>query len=655
LKELLQDATQVLREMLQALGGVAGDTARSLRVLLVKAGPDWRAGLARVAVVLFGAWLIATTIADHGFDHSVGYAFLTIAIAYLAFTMFRPRFQALARTPTVRGMLIFALLLWLLNGLIAESMGTYAAIVATVVMVGGFLAGASRPDRTPVRRLLVALLLSLVPLGYMAYDYWKLLGEEYAEAEDRITDDMRAKIAPVLKGMRADLAAELQKLDRIRSRDELIADRVAEISRSDLVEFAYYLPLEPGRGNVMIAMRGSALPLEALPRGDRTQLDLVSYRIYADPGNSRKLKTHSSTFQSERAGHGYFRAYTVPGDGHYGASYDMGRIAAQIGGKQLAQRKLAGKVRVVEAGRAAEGEVVLVRPEEMPEGWDFAQVVLTPEAFEQAKNAISFRQMLSQVWFAVLVLWLAAAFGHMYRTATKDLALADMKSNFVSAVTHELKTPLGMIRMYSEMLLLGLVGEGKKQEDYLNIISGESDRLARLIDNVLDFSKIQRGRKTYDFADVDLREVAVSALRNLEGAFDAAGKEVDLAAPEPLVVLADRDAAFQAVLNLLSNAIKYGGPHVRVELIRAGPEIHVAVHDDGPGIPADKQALVFQPFVRLGREEERTAQGTGLGLSLVSEIMRAHHGAVRLDSQPGLGATFTLAFPAPPLSQEVAA
>ena len=201
--------------------------------------------------------------------------------------------------------------------------------------------------------------------------------------------------------------------------------------------------------------------------------------------------------------------------------------------------------------------------------------------------------------------------------------------------------------MYSEMLQLGLVGEGKKSEDYLHIITAEADRLARLIDNVLDFSKIQKGTKTYDFADVDLRDVAVAAVRSLEGAFDSSGKDVEVVAPEAIVVKADRDAALQATLNLLSNAVKYGGKHIKVSLTKVGAEVHLDVQDDGSGIPLSEQSNVFMPFYRMGREEERTAPGTGLGLALVKEIMRAHHGSVRLNSQPGLGAIFTLAFPAP--------
>ncbi len=634
------------------------DLRRFVAVQALRGWEALRKRLPAIVVVIFSAWLIYGDIANHDEkEQYAGFAFLAAAIAYAIYANRRPRWYAFGRTPTIRGFvwLCFGLLLanWLLGML-----GTAAAIVGTALLGAGFVWSLSDhpADRTPVRRLLVAFMFSLLPLGWMAFDYWSLLEDEYRQNQERITEDLRARVKPIANGLERDLRARVVPFARKRGADELILPRLEAMSRDPYVDFAFYLPERKGRGNTFLVRNGEVLPEHGLSPNYRRVFQQAAERIYAQPAEKGKRRIRTYFTESETGGHGYLKYWSVRHDGTYGVALSMHRLAADLGGRQVAASKLAGKVRVAVAERRAKaGDVVLLTQDEMPEGWGFAQILVTPETFAQAQEKVDFKRLTAQIWFGILVVWLAAAFGNMYRTATRDMALADMKSNFVSSVTHELKTPLGMIRMYTEMLQLGLVGEGKKSEDYLHVISDEADRLARLIDNVLDFSKIQRGTKTYDMADVDLREVAVSALRNLEGAFDAAAKEVELVAPEALTVRADRDAALQAVVNLLSNAIKYGGAHIRVELTRAGPEIHLTVRDDGPGIPASEHGNVFQPFYRVGREEERTAQGTGLGLALVTEIMRAHHGAVRLSSQPDLDTSFTLAFPNPAHREEIAA
>ena len=308
-------------------------------------------------------------------------------------------------------------------------------------------------------------------------------------------------------------------------------------------------------------------------------------------------------------------------------------------------RNVASQIRIRLDSDIRKGETVLLSKDQMPHLWRFAQPVALPGAFDEAREKAREGRWYANVWFATLLFWAIGALGRLYRTAREDVALAEMKANFVSAISHELKTPLAMIKMYSEMLLLGLVGSGKKPEDYHGIIIAETDRLTRLIDNVLDYSKIQKGTKKYHFEQVDLREVTASALRTMEPVFESEGVDFELDAPDSLLVRADRDAVHQALLNLLSNAVKYGGKSVRLRLFKKGRETHMAVQDGGPGIPRNEQRKIFRPFYRIGSEEQRTAQGTGLGLALVTDIMKAHKGAVKLQSRPGAGSTFTLTFP----------
>ena len=240
------------------------------------------------------------------------------------------------------------------------------------------------------------------------------------------------------------------------------------------------------------------------------------------------------------------------------------------------------------------------------------------------------------------------AFVGMTRLAAREVELAQMKLDFVSAVSHELQTPLGVIRLYTDLLLLGRVAPGKDPKDYLQHVSAETQRLTRLVQNILTYSVARRGRKAFDMHEIDLRDVSAEAIATLAPEADNRGIALTLDAAAPALALGDADAARQAILNVVSNAIKYGRTAARVTVRAKGAFIAVEVGDDGPGIPLVEQKRVFQPFYRIGREATRTASGTGLGLAIVSAIMHAHRGSVALESRPGEGATFVLCFRAAP-------
>ncbi|HZV00282.1 MAG TPA: HAMP domain-containing sensor histidine kinase [Planctomycetota bacterium] len=240
-----------------------------------------------------------------------------------------------------------------------------------------------------------------------------------------------------------------------------------------------------------------------------------------------------------------------------------------------------------------------------------------------------------------------------FRSVSRSLELARMKQDFVSNVTHELKTPLTSIRMYAETLSLGRARDDEKKKEYLNHIIKESERLQRLIDDILDFARIGEGKQPYVLAEGDVTEVVLEAIDLFRHSATQRGFELYLDLPAlgalPPVDL-DRDALARSVLNLLSNAVKYSpdNRYVGVSVKREGDMIACAVSDKGIGIDRDDLDRIFDRFFRAGDHMTRAIPGTGLGLSLVDEIVRAHGGQIRVESEKGKGSKFTILLPIVP-------
>ena len=235
------------------------------------------------------------------------------------------------------------------------------------------------------------------------------------------------------------------------------------------------------------------------------------------------------------------------------------------------------------------------------------------------------------------------------RVAARELKLAEAKSTFVSNVSHELKTPLALIRLFAETLELGRVKNEEKAQEYYRIINHESRRLTQLINNILDFSKIEAGRKEYQFVATDVAQLVGEVLKSYEYQMTSAGFAVELELPNNLPPASlDRDAIAQAVLNLLDNAVKYSGAVKRVTVrVRAqDQQIAIEVADCGIGIARAEQERVFEKFYRVSTGLVHDTKGTGLGLALVKHIVEAHRGRVLLESVPEQGSRFTLLLPA---------
>jgi two-component system phosphate regulon sensor histidine kinase PhoR len=235
----------------------------------------------------------------------------------------------------------------------------------------------------------------------------------------------------------------------------------------------------------------------------------------------------------------------------------------------------------------------------------------------------------------------------VFKMIRQQMQLAQMKSDFVSNVSHELRTPLALIRMYAETLEMGRIADGQKQQEYYRIISGEAERLSRLINNILNFSRIEAGKKEYHFQEVNLNRVIKNLLEMYGYHIQSEGFELSVNLdPDLPGVVADEEAVTEAMLNLLDNAIKYSEQHkfIAVRSFQSNGKICIQVEDHGIGIAASQVKYIFDKFYRASGALLHNTRGSGLGLTLVKHIMEAHQGSVELESTPGKGSCFSLIF-----------
>lgn len=245
-----------------------------------------------------------------------------------------------------------------------------------------------------------------------------------------------------------------------------------------------------------------------------------------------------------------------------------------------------------------------------------------------------------------------------YRNVSREMNLARLKSDFVANVSHELRTPLALIRLYAETLELGRLTAKEKYQDYFRIIREESERLTALINNILDFSRIEAGGKEYEFKETNLPDLVRATLDSYRFQIEQNGFafEENISGDIPPVNV-DREAIARSLLNLVNNALKYSKDRkfVGVSLYRANGSVKLEVHDHGIGIPPGEQEKIFEKFYRCGDPLVHNIKGSGLGLSLVRHIVRAHGGDVLVESVPDKGSKFTIALPLDPSSRTGAA
>ncbi len=270
---------------------------------------------------------------------------------------------------------------------------------------------------------------------------------------------------------------------------------------------------------------------------------------------------------------------------------------------------------------------------------DFA----SPEKWARANFALN--MTMSAALAAVLLGGIALT----VRTAMREMKLSAMKNEFVSNVSHELRTPLSSIRVFGEFMRRGRVTDQSKVREYGNYIETESRRLTQLINNILDFSRIESGRKVYTLEPSDLEEILAGTLSTFAVRLRDKGFEITYQGPdEPLPEIGvDANAIDRAVANLLDNAVKYsnGDRRIVLELRRDGDEALISVADHGIGIPRNEFEKIFERFHRVSTGLVHDVKGSGLGLSLVRHIAEAHGGRVTVESEVGRGSTFTIRLP----------
>ncbi len=330
----------------------------------------------------------------------------------------------------------------------------------------------------------------------------------------------------------------------------------------------------------------------------------------------------------------------IPGEGPLLVAVDFQSFSASYHTEAQIAPELPGGFELV-VGYSAEGTTL---------GPDFPglSVVFGAGAEEEYSKQWSFQRLF--YFIALVVVLSVTLFGAylLWRDVRREVQMAEMRSQFVSSVSHELKTPLTAIRMFAETLRLGRSRNPQARAEYLDTIVNESERLTRLLNNVLDFSKIEQGKRTYHLEPASLPEIIRTVARAMEYPLKQQGFELDVDLDEKLPkIRVDRDSIEQAVLNLLSNAMKYSGEFRRIGLKarREADRAVIQVVDRGVGIDPKEQERIFDKFYRVPTPENQSLPGTGLGLSLVAHIANAHGGSIRVESAPGEGSTFSILLP----------
>jgi signal transduction histidine kinase len=264
-------------------------------------------------------------------------------------------------------------------------------------------------------------------------------------------------------------------------------------------------------------------------------------------------------------------------------------------------------------------------------------------------NAIAGRWVQQSILIlGVLSLLMIGGLVLTFRSVNKEVALVRLKSDFVSNVSHELRTPLSLIQLYAETLELGRINTQEKKDEYYRIIRKESERLGRLINNILDFSRIEAGRKEYDLRETDIAELVRSTLDAYRYQIEKQGFQFQLSIDSNIpAVRLDREAIARALVNLVNNALKYSADEkfLLVKLYQTDGVVKLEVVDRGIGIAHRDQSKIFEKFYRTCDPLVHNTKGSGLGLSLVRHITHAHGGEVEVESAPGKGSKFTLSLP----------
>lgn len=237
----------------------------------------------------------------------------------------------------------------------------------------------------------------------------------------------------------------------------------------------------------------------------------------------------------------------------------------------------------------------------------------------------------------------------VYKNVRREIQLSQIKSDFVSNVSHEIKTPLALINMYSETLEMGRINSEEKKNEYIKVIHKEANRLSRMVNKILNFSKIESGKRKYNFVETELNEVVNQIVSTYQHHFENSDFQYQLNLADNLpLIYGDQEAITDAINNLIDNAIKYSND-IKLIKINTGVssnQVYVEIIDSGIGIPEKEQHLIFDKFYRVTKGDiANKVKGSGIGLSIVKHIIDSHNGTISLKSKFNEGSNFTLYFP----------
>jgi len=253
------------------------------------------------------------------------------------------------------------------------------------------------------------------------------------------------------------------------------------------------------------------------------------------------------------------------------------------------------------------------------------------------------------IFYAITLLLFGAGAGlfFTYRAVAREMEVSRMKEEFVSSVSHEFRTPLSAIEALLERLESGKVRDEEMLHRYYQTSRREVQRLATMVNNLLDFSRLREGRQKFSFETIDLNQVADEVLQSFRNLGFLPRLEDALCREEPLNISADKNAAYQCIYNLIDNALKYSpdGSKVTIGSGRQNGEVFLKVSDRGSGIAPEERERIFEQFYRAKNNDTHRIQGVGMGLALVKKFMQEHGGKLTLESRVGEGSTFQLTFP----------
>jgi signal transduction histidine kinase len=512
--------------------------------------------------------------------------------------------------------------------------------------------------------LVILTLIVLLPLGALGWLGLRVAGQEREVAENRLREALNGRLRDINAVILRSVEKQETELLRLLDRSSYRPEELRALVRASPVIHSLFV-LDPQGNRVHPPPEGplTATEQQFLERSSQVWRDKQIF--YGSPDSAGKLSRHG--WYTWYWGNGVNLVFWVRNAAGYviGAACDRTRLLADIVGElpdsdtadanlRLGRIALAGGdgVAVYQWGtyEPASGEAPRVRLDLSPplDSWSLLYFAPTAAAASPFGDSV-FLNLAAGLGAMVLALVGLAAY--FYRESTREMREAAERVSFVNQVSHELKTPLTNIRMYAELLEQGIPDGDTRAARHLDIIVSESQRLSRLIGNVLTFARKQNDKLTLHPAEGNIDRCIEAALDHFRAPLEAKGVTTVFNAGAGATVEFDRDAVEQILGNLFSNVEKYAASGGRMEVTstQQGTTTSIVVSDRGPGIPKGQEERIFAPFHRLSNKLSDGVAGTGIGLSIARDLARKHGGDLRVvPSAAGASFLLELQTPAPP-------